>query len=84
MSLHNIIIIFIYVILNKTLQFIFYLILRTIYITLYIILLKYIYISDKITNLMQIRISSKLNIFKINYYIQIWRNRCNPIYPGDK
>ena len=52
MRLQNIIVIFIYVILNQIIQFIFLFSSKhNIYITLYIFLQQYIYISKKITNL---------------------------------
>ena len=68
MRLQIIIFIFIYVILNQILQFIFYLVLSTIYIKLYIILQKYIYISKKITNLNANKNLIKIKYIRIKYY----------------
>ena len=68
MRFQNIIVIFIYVISNQILQFIFYLVLSTIYIKLYIILQKYIYISKKITNLNANKNLIKIKYIRIKYY----------------
>ena len=68
MRFQNIIVIFIYVILNQLLQFIFYLVLSTIYIKRYIILQKYIYISKKIKNLNANKNLIKINYIRIKYY----------------
>ena len=68
MRLQNISVIFIYVISNQIIQFIFYLILTIINIKLYIILQKYIYISRKITNLNAYKNLIKTNYIRIKYY----------------